>query len=185
MALALAPAKDPQQPRHQLVWGLGFGLLAAVCQALGAVLSRKAFAMARLAGEDIDGITAAYQRIVGGVAVGALFLLFVKRNSILDTLIGGTGAASAQPQPDRWHLAWPWVLLNGLAGPALGVSCYQWALKTTPTGVVLPIVAITPLVIIPFSYHLEGERPTIRSLAGGALAVAGAVALAWAANQPK
>jgi len=77
------------------------------------------------------------------------------------------------------------VLVNGLAGPALGVSCYQWALKTTPTGVVLPIVAITPLVIIPFSYHLEGERPTVRSLIGGALAVTGAAALAWAAGHSR
>jgi len=45
--------------------------------------------------------------------------------------------------------------------------------------------AITPLVIIPFSYHLEGERPTLRSLAGGALAVLGAAALAWATGQSK
>ena len=72
------------------------------------------------------------------------------------------------------------MLANGLAGPALGVSCYQWALRSTPTGIVLPIVAITPLVIIPFSYHLEGERPTLRSIAGGLLAVTGAAALAWA-----
>ena len=188
VALALAPAGHVQGPRREMVWGLSFGLVAAVCQALGAVLSRKAFALARMAGEEIDGITAAYQRILGGVAVGAVFLLFVKRDSILDTLMGGAGggeAASDQSQSNRWRRAWPWVLLNGLAGPALGVSCYQWALKTTPTGVVLPIVAITPLVIIPFSYHVEGERPTVRSLAGGALAVAGAAALAWAANQPR
>jgi drug/metabolite transporter (DMT)-like permease len=45
---------------------------------------------------------------------------------------------------------------------------------------VLPIVATTPLVIIPLSYLLEGERPSRRSLAGGAIAVAGAVALALA-----
>jgi len=41
-------------------------------------------------------------------------------------------------------------------------------------------VATTPLVIIPFSCLLEGERPTGRSLVGGAVAVAGAVALARA-----
>jgi drug/metabolite transporter (DMT)-like permease len=69
-------------------------------------------------------------------------------------------------------------LLNGLSGPALGVSCYQWALKTAPTGIVLPIVAITPIVIIPFSRYIEGERPTWRSLAGGLVAVVGAVLLA-------
>ena len=58
------------------------------------------------------------------------------------------------------------------------MSCYQWALATTPSGIVLPIVACTPLVIVPFSFWLEGERPTRRSLLGGALAVAGVIALA-------
>ena len=77
------------------------------------------------------------------------------------------------------------MLSDLLAGPALGVSCYQWALQTTKTGVVLPIVAITPLVIIPFSRYLEGERPTARSLAGGLVAVLGAVALAWSGSHSK
>jgi len=187
VALALAPGKHLQLARRQLAWGLSFGLLASLCQALGAVLSRKAFSMAKLADENIDGITAAYQRILGGVAFGAIMLLFVKRGSILDALFGGDdpGARPVVPLAARWGKAWPWVLANGLAGPALGVSCYQWALKTTPTGVVLPIVAITPLVIIPFSYHLEGERPTVRSLAGGVLAVLGAAALAWVTHRPK
>jgi drug/metabolite transporter (DMT)-like permease len=191
VALALAPGRQPRSPEphstHELGWGIVFGLVASLCQALGAVLSRKAFAVTRLAGEHIDGVTAAYQRILGGVAVGAVLLLLVKRESVFGALLGGAPSpASKDPaRLGRWHRAWPWVLANGLAGPALGVSCYQWALSSTPTGVVLPIVAITPLVIIPFSYHLEGERPTARSLAGGALAVFGAAALAWVTTHPK
>ncbi|HYP17351.1 MAG TPA: EamA family transporter [Opitutus sp.] len=59
----------------------------------------------------------------------------------------------------------------------IGVSCYQWSLATTPSGLVLPIVACTPLVVIPLSYWLEGERPARRSLLGAALAVLGCVAL--------
>lgn len=187
VAIALAPGKGFTIESRQLRWGLSFGLLAAFCQALGAVLSRKAFAVATAAGESVDGVTAAYQRILGGVAFGAIFLLLVKRHAISETLLTRTGEATAalERRRGRWQKAWPWVVANGLAGPALGVSCYQWALKTTPTGVVLPIVAITPLVIIPFSYHLEGERPSMRSLAGGAVAVVGAAALTWAAHPLK
>ncbi|MCL5096143.1 MAG: EamA family transporter [Candidatus Omnitrophica bacterium] len=59
------------------------------------------------------------------------------------------------------------------------MSCYQWALKTTPTGVVLPIVATTPLVVIPFARFLEGDLLTPRSIIGGIVAVVGAAALAW------
>lgn len=181
VAVALAPGGHVHIARKDLAWGLSFGLLASFCQALGAVLSRKGFAVAQAAGENIDGITAAYQRILGGVLLGAAVFAVVKYNLRSPhpeplPLQGGVGGVTvASP----WRRAWPMVLINGLAGPALGVSCYQWALKTTPTGVVLPIVAITPIVIIPFSYYLEGERPGKRSLLGGAIAVAGAVALVW------
>ncbi len=60
----------------------------------------------------------------------------------------------------------------------LGVSCYQWALGTTASAIVLPIVALTPLLVIPFAYFLERERPSARSLCGGVLAVAAAAVLA-------
>ena len=177
VAVALAPGGHVHLARHDLWWGLSFGLLASFCQALGAVLSRKGFAIAQAAGENIDGITAAYQRILGGVLLGAAVFAVVKYN--LRSARPDQAAEEGEKQGSPWRRAWPLVLINGLAGPALGVSCYQWALKTTPTGVVLPIVAITPIVIIPFSYYLEGERPGKRSLLGGAIAVAGAAALAW------
>jgi len=176
VAIALMPGGHLPPAGWETTRGIAFGLLAAACQALGAVLSRKAFAVAARAAENLDGITAAYQRILGGVVVGALVYGAVLWRHGRQTT--GVAPGTAEPSPRR-ELAWPWVLLNGLSGPALGVSCYQWALMTTPTGVVLPIVAVTPIVIIPFSYRLEGERPSIRSLLGGSLAVVGAVALAW------
>jgi drug/metabolite transporter (DMT)-like permease len=70
------------------------------------------------------------------------------------------------------------VLANALAGPSVGVGFYQWALKTTPSGIVLPIVAMSPLVVVPFTYLFEGDRPGWRSLAGGVLAVLGVIGLA-------
>jgi drug/metabolite transporter (DMT)-like permease len=66
---------------------------------------------------------------------------------------------------------------HAIAGPVLGVSCYQWALAHTPSGIVLPIVATTPLVAIPLTYWLEGDRPSKRSILGGIVAVAGCIAL--------
>ena len=180
VALALSPGRHLDITPQQWVPGLIFGGVASVCQALGAVLSRKAFALAHAAGQSIDGITAAYQRILGGLAIGALTFLVVKRRAILRMLSAANAAATSgaalRTIPRRQ--ATFWVVLNALSGSVLGVSCFQWALKTTPTGVVLPIVAITPLVIIPFSRYIEGERPTRRSLIGGAIAVLGAVALA-------
>lgn len=178
--LALAPGKHLEVAQARFASGILFGLFASICQGLGAVISRKAFAVAQGAGENIDGMTAAYQRILGGLAVAALSAAIIKRSvwtAAWQRWCAGAGLISAERKP-IWRSALPWILVNALTGSVLGVSCYQWALKTTPTGIVLPIVAATPLVIIPFSRYVEGERPTRRSLAGGIIAVAGAVVLA-------
>lgn len=164
--------------------GIAFALVAATGQGIGAVLSRRAFEVARLAGQPVDGISAAYQRIIAGVILSAIsFLIFRRlrgsgRSSVASATStvgatggGGTGVAESV---DRRRVL-PWLMLNAFAGPALGVSCFQWALAERGTGVVLPIVALTPLTIIPFSMWLEGERPSRRSLVGGVVAVAGAV----------
>ena len=88
-------------------------------------------------------------------------------------------AAGNRHRRPRWQTAAPWIVGNSLAGAVVGVSCYQWALSTTPTGIVLPIVALTPLIVIPFAYLIEGERPGVRSLVGGAVAVAATATLAY------
>jgi drug/metabolite transporter (DMT)-like permease len=168
--LALSPGRELHLTARVFAAGVFFGVIAAICQAVGAVLSRKAFAMAEAAGHNIDGISAAYQRILGGVALTGVFVLLIQWRE--------SGARNALQRREQWRKAWPLVLLNGLSGPALGVSCYQWALKTTGTGIVLPVVALTPIVIIPFARFVEGERPTKRSLIGGAVAVMGAILLA-------
>ena len=77
-----------------------------------------------------------------------------------------------------WRTAWPVVAGNAITGPTLGVGCYQWALKTTPSAVVLPIVATSPLVTLLLAWWLDGHPPTRRAVIGGALAVLGAAALA-------
>jgi len=171
---ALAP--DSRAAIAPPAWGTGIllGAIAALGQGGGAVLTRKAFDVLREAGQNIDGGTAAYQRILGGLLLTAVFL-FVKR---------GRGCFPVSPQgtiaTDRpWRQAWPWVIANALAGPTLGVAFYQWALAVAPTGIVLSIVATTPLAVIPLTMLLDGERPTVRSLIGGAVAVFGAAALAY------
>jgi uncharacterized membrane protein len=170
---ALAP--DTRAPVARRTWaaGITFGVIAAFGQGGGAVLTRKAFDVAREAGQHIDGGTAAYQRILGGLLLTAVVLL-----------VHHWHKSAAAPQetvtaPRPWKRAWPWVIANALCGPAIGVACYQWALAVAPTGIVLAIIATTPLAVIPFTMLLDGEHPTVRSLIGGAIAVLGAAALAY------
>jgi drug/metabolite transporter (DMT)-like permease len=178
VALAIAPAPAravedaapvvPARPGER-GWGWVCGVVAAFGQGSGAVISRKAYSLAAAAGQSIDGYTAAFQRTLGGVAVITIAYLVTRR----------LGGGARRETATDWRRAWPWVVATALAGATLGVGCYQWALRTTPSAVVLPIVALTPLVVVPLAWFFEHERPGARSLAGGAIAVAGAAALAW------
>lgn len=166
VALALAPDHGPIIERRVFWIGVLFGVGSAVGQALGAVVSRKAVDAGALAGFEVDGGTAAYQRAIGGLLLTwlASFVFRLRRAAPVD----------AAP---RWREGWIFVVMNALAGPSIGVGCYQWALKTTPSGIVLPIVATSPLVTMMLAWWLDGTRPTRRALSGGFVAVAGAVAL--------
>jgi drug/metabolite transporter (DMT)-like permease len=153
VAIAVVPKETDAQPIHGLAAGIFFGTLAALGQAWGAVLSRKAYA---------------YQRMLGGIAVSAVFFAYLK-------LVHNPDATRRA----NWLAAWPWLGANCLTGPAFGVTCYQWALMNAPTNIVLPIVATTPLVVIPMARMMEGERITKRAVIGGIIAVAGVIGLTW------
>lgn len=139
--------------------GIAWAVLSALGQGAGAVISRKAFATAAAAAEFVDAGSAAYQRVLGGILVALLVIAFARGRDLAGTA--------------RLGRAWPWVLANAATGPILGVTCYQWALRTTPAGVVQPIVAAAPLLTIPFAMLLEGARPRSAYYAGTVLAIAG------------
>ncbi len=167
--LALAPSEHLKITRRQMIIGTLFGILGALGNAFGAVFTRKGYAVAAAAHQNIDGGTAAFQRILGGLFVAGIWLLIIKQR--------------AQPVikfaslREKWRVAFPWVLANGFAGQTLGTTCYQFALKSAPTGIVMPIIATTPLVVIPFAYFLENEKVTARAIFGGAIAVLGVIGL--------
>jgi drug/metabolite transporter (DMT)-like permease len=181
---ALAPDRRTTMGTRAWAAGIAMGIAASLGQSSGAVLTRKAFNVATQAGQHIDGGTAAYQRILGGLLLTAIVLFIHRRHK--SRVEGVSPSDRGRDARDTtiaayhlWKRAWPWVIANALCGPAIGVAFYQWALAIAPTGVVLAIVATTPLVVIPFTLLLDGEHPTTRSLAGGAIAVLGAAALAY------
>jgi drug/metabolite transporter (DMT)-like permease len=169
VAIALAPREHLHLSRKALSLGFSLGFIAALTQAFSSVISRKAYLVAHLAHQEIDGMTAAYQRIVGGVFLAALGYCF-DRWKRMDN-------PGDRPFLVRLKGGWKWLALNSTSGAVLGVSFFQLALSKAPTGIVLPIVALTPLTIIPLAQRFENERPTARSVAGGVIAVAGVVAL--------
>jgi drug/metabolite transporter (DMT)-like permease len=176
IAFAITPSrKSPPRVRVRPI-GFLFGFLAACGQGFGALVSRKGVNVAEAAGEVAHnatfGINAAYHRILAGLVFTAIWFLALH-------LLRRLPPRPSRPVDDSAsRRAWRWTLANGLAGPVLGVSSYQWALATTPSGIVLPIAATAPLLSIPIAFWLEGDRPTRRAIIGGIIAVAGCAALA-------
>lgn len=180
VAMALRPHATTQSQRN-LVPGVALTTIAAFGNATGMVLSRKAYAIAAAASQQIDGGTAAYQRVIGGLMLSGIFMLILKHRTVFNHM--RQPDFSAQPVKERFAKSWPWVLANGALGMTIGVSCLQWALKTTPAGIVQSVIAVTPLVVIPLARLTEGERAGRNAWIGGLVAVAGTIALTWVHTQ--
>src|SRR5688572_15306870 len=183
VVVAISPSKlRPPRVKVRAI-GLVFGFVAACGQGFGALVSRKGVNVADAAGEAahnaVFGLTAAYQRIFAGLVFVVLWFLVLRLLNRLPSrpapAVNPSGQESAIPG-GTGNAGW-WMIANGLAGPVFGVGCYQWALATTPSGIVLPIAAIAPLLSIPIAYWLEGDRPTFRAILGGCIAVGGSIAL--------
>lgn len=176
ISMALFPLQHAQSDKRQKLYGILFALAAALGNGFGAVLSRRAYHFAAQNNLDISGPAAAFSRIFGGVLIGAILLIIAKRKSLIAIISENKPVLNAD-YAAKWRNTWPWVLTTSLAGQTLGVTCFQWALKHNPTGVVLPILATTPLVTIPMTRVIDGERFSIRVAIGAIIAVGGVVLL--------
>jgi drug/metabolite transporter (DMT)-like permease len=150
-----------EQPhsRRQLRYGLFLSSVATVVQAFGMVLAKRGVA-------DFDFAASALIRILGAVA-GYMTLI---------TLLGRWRPVIAATGRRKPML----ILLAGtIVGPVLGVLMNVLALQNCPVGVVATILTTIPVMILPFTVYLYGERVSIRAAGGAVLAVAGVALLMW------
>ncbi len=174
VALALRP--DRSRTRSVELRGkYSVGVLAAIIagfgQGTGAVISRKANEVERAIGVEVNGISEAGQRVVAGVLVAALAAWAWQRwrPARLRPEISGA---------NRRAVTLAWLTAAALTGPVIGVSCFQQALTVMGSGgLVLAVVAVTPIVLMPMAWWVEKDRPTRLSLVGACLAVAGVILL--------
>jgi drug/metabolite transporter (DMT)-like permease len=178
VAIALAPGDHLKISRRDWQIGLIASALAAVGGALGAVVIRRGYAEIQAAGIVVDAGTTGYQRVLGGILIPTVMLFLFKWRSVR-AHGGWREKKTLQVSREKWARLWPWALANALAGQTLGVTCMQWALKTTPAAIVTAIIATTPLVLLPMTRIVEGEKIGIRSLVGALIAVGGVIGLTF------
>ncbi len=176
VAIALKPDDRLKLSARDWQIGVAGSTTSAFCTALGAVLIRKGFAAAQADGFHPDAGTTGCERMLGGILFPTIALLIFKWRS----MPGHGGLLEEKTRivvREKWRHLWPWVLANALAGQTLGVTCMQWALKTTQAGIVAAIIATTPVVLLPMTRIVDKEKIQVHSVVGAIIAVAGVIGL--------
>ena len=146
------PDVNPQlaDPRR----GVLLGLLAALGQAVGVVMSRAA-----LTSTTIDPLWSTLLRLSGGVLM--LTILLLARRQVWSEM-----------QPLRSPRLVSVVALAAVLGTYLALWLQQTALKFAPAGIAQSLMATSPLFILPIALWL-GDRVSLRAVGGVGISLIG------------
>jgi drug/metabolite transporter (DMT)-like permease len=136
-----------------LVVGVGLGLMAGLCQAVGAILAKPTLE----AGADPIAVSAIR------VGVGALCL-------ILATLTSGD---RMRAKVKMNLVLFGRVAVSGFVGMGIGMSLLLFALARESTGIVMTLSSMTPVLVLPILWYMTRERPAFMAVVGAILSVVG------------
>ena len=164
--------------------GVALALLAATAQGISFAGTRKgilAMMVAHKQGHGIapDVITVAFERLLGGLAVAIVVFLVARfvwqRKWGFSAADGSTKSVLSSEGGKLTTRPFFWGSLNSLFGPILAVTSTVWAQQTMNAGQVQSIVAMAPLISVPFAFWLEGHKPPRLWYLGAAVAIVGLV----------
>jgi drug/metabolite transporter (DMT)-like permease len=149
------PQTSESSPTY--LWqGLGFGLLAAIANAAGSVLSRAA-----LVDSQIAPLWAAVLRLSAGVITILIWAWFPQRRD----------SAFSYPYWQSWRVIFA-SFFAAFCGTYLGIWLQQTAFKFADAGIASTLTQTSPLFVIPIAICM-GDKVSWRSLAGVIIAIAG------------
>lgn len=173
VVVGVSPSIIPNLSRGMLWIGCGFATCAALLQAISFNLSRMAFTLLQQNGHALDPLSAAYQRLLGGLLMALVLWALTRLISRRVADICSKVQHHTSPLP-----ASVWVVLNALFGPVLGVTCMLWAISLVPNpGLVQAVAATATLLTVPFASRLEMARPGLPYYLGCLLALSGTAGL--------
>ncbi|MCT7982377.1 DMT family transporter [Laspinema sp. A4] len=137
----------------RLLPGISLGLLAALAQAVGAVLSRAA-----LAQTAIDPLWSTLIRLLAGVSLLFLWMLWKQGRQVLSGL--GSQRLLAI------------VFVTAFFSTYLGIWLQQISLKFAPAGIAQTLSSTSPIFVLPLAIAL-GEFVSIRAILGAIVSLVG------------
>ncbi|MEL6497878.1 MAG: DMT family transporter [Planctomycetota bacterium] len=159
--------------RKLFIRGLTLAFIASISQAAGGMLSKLGMGSGWLPAEDqLPAMSATLVRMVFGLfgmaPIVLIFIAMARRNSI------------ATSSRHRWSSGLLLTAGGTVVGPFLGVWMSLVAFKHSPLAVAQTLCSLSPVLILPFSHFVLGERVTARAIAGAVIALVGAAVLAFA-----
>lgn len=145
---------DWETVRGTLWVGVGLGLLAALCQSLGAVIAKPV-----MANPAVDPVTASGVRMAAALLAHSLLRLTRMPLSLPERPI------------NREILAL--ISVNGFLAMALGMTLIPVALRFGDVGMVSILSSTTPVILLPLLWWHTGSRPALPAWIGALLATTG------------
>jgi drug/metabolite transporter (DMT)-like permease len=157
--VVISHEEPPDTPRGHTRRGVFFGILAALGQAAGLVLSKQGMF------GDFSPFQANVIRMLAAVSFTWAWTIFEGR--------AGATISRLRAKPQVLRL----LALGALVGPVMGVSSSLLAVQHTEVGVASTLMALPPVIILPISYYVFKEKVGWQAVAGTILAIAGVAVL--------
>lgn len=136
------------------IWlGIGLGLIAALCQALGGIIAKPVMQTA------IDPVAASAMRMMTAFAAHCVFFLS-----------GAKLAKATLPMNLRLFAI---TAVNGFLAMAVGMTLILYALQEGNVGMVALLSSTTPIMLLPMLWIYTKKRPNRFAWFGAILAVVG------------
>lgn len=157
--VVMSHEEAPNTPHGHTRRGVLFGTLAGLGQATGLVLSK----------QGMFGEFSPFQANAIRMLAAVIFIWIL---TAFQRQAGATFTALREKP-----LALRLIAIGAVVGPLLGVSASLFAVQHAEVGVASTLMALPPVVVLPFSYFLFKEKVSWQAILGTIVAMAGVAVL--------
>jgi drug/metabolite transporter (DMT)-like permease len=157
--VVFARREENGQSDHNWRKGVLFGILAALGQAVGLVLSKQ-------------GMTGNFSPFAGTLirmlaAVASLWIVAALQGQAMKTV------QTVRAHPSGLN----WAIFGAFFGPVIGVSASLLAVQYAEVGVASTLMALPPIIMLPISHFVYKEKVGWQSILGTLVAIGGVALL--------
>lgn len=155
-------SEEKLEPKNRKAWGVLFGLISAMGQGFGLVLSKKGMYLGTSVA--MNPVSAALIRMMlAGLFIWTIALFAGKRSDLQRALKDKMGIK--------------YTAAGAVVGPFIGMTLSMVAVADTQAGIAQTLMSLMPIFIIPVVWIIYRERTSWRGILGAFVAIIGVAIL--------